>query len=547
MVAGAVVALGGLTVGGLSLVIDDTDPGDEVALDASTSPPTEPSEDPPDADVADETDGADQPEPLTDGLDDPGDSEGDGDGQSEASADDLASTPSRPPYDGWVDPLSVGEPWSEEVEGVLTFRGSPTRSFHGQGPVPSDPIVEWRYPETGGLCGESTVGGVARTWCGTGWTGQPALWERDGRTWVAFGAYDRRVHLLDGDTGEQLFVPFDTGDIIKGSVTVDPDGYPLLYTGSRDDLYRIIAFDGDELRELWRVSANDADGGLWNNDWDGSGLVIDDHLFEGSENALLYVAELNRGYDAAGQVVVDPQIESVVPGYDQALLDAVGRNVSIESSVAISGDTVYFANSGGLVQGWDADSLTGDGPPVQTFRYWVGDDTDATVVVDEDGFLYVGVEYERATARSAELGQIIKLDPSRPDDPVVWSVRDDEVLDGGIWATGALHRDLWIVPTNGGRVLGIDRDTGEVRWTLRLPGPLWSSPTVVDDVLIQGDCAGVLHAFDVADTTTAPSELWSIELGGCIESSPAVWDGRIVVGTRAGAIHSIVDRDRLSR
>ena len=27
--------------------------------------------------------------------------------------------------------------------------------------------------------------------------------------------------------------------------------------------------------------------------------------------------------------------------------------MSIENSVAISGDTVYFANSGGLVQGWD--------------------------------------------------------------------------------------------------------------------------------------------------------------------------------------------------
>ncbi len=45
----------------------------------------------------------------------------------------------------------------------------------------------------------------------------------------------------------------------------------------------------------------------------------------------------------------------------------------------------------------------------------------------------------------------------------------------------------------------------------------------VDDVLLQGDCNGVLHAYDVSDTTVAPPEIWQIEIGGCIESTPAVW------------------------
>ena len=46
------------------------------------------------------------------------------------------------------------------------------------------------------------------------------------------------------------------------------------------------------------------------------------------------------------------------------------------------GDTVWFANSGGLVQGWDLSGLTEGGTPTRTFRFWVGDDTDATVVVE---------------------------------------------------------------------------------------------------------------------------------------------------------------------
>ena len=89
-----------------------------------------------------------------------------------------------------------------------------------------------------------------------------------------------------------------------------------------------------------------------------------------------------------------------------------------------------------------------------------------------------------------------------------------------MWATPALHRDLVIAPTDTGRLLGIDRATGVVRWEKFLPGPLWSSPVVVDDVLIQGDCAGFLHGFDVSQTQTLPDELWSVELGGCIESTP---------------------------
>ncbi len=62
---------------------------------------------------------------------------------------------------------------------------------------------------------------------------------------------------------------------------------------------------------------------------------------------------------------------------------------------------------------------------------------------------------------------------------------------------------------------------------------------IVDDVWIQGDCAGFLRAFDVSDTSVEPVQLWEIHLGGCIESTPAVWGGRIIVGTRSGQIFAV--------
>ena len=214
--------------------------------------------------------------------------------------------------------------------------------------------------------------------------------------------------------------------------------------------------------------------------------------------------------------------------------------MSIENSVAISGNTVYFANSGGLVQGWDLSGLEGGEEPTQVFRFWTGDDTDASIVVDAEGFIYVASEDERGNARSSELGQVMKLDPRRPEAPVVWATPQIDT-NGGVWATPALHDDVLIVATNGGEVMAIDRATGVQRWTVDLPGPTWQSPVVVDDVLIQGDCSGVLHAFDVSNTAAAPPQIWELELGGCIESTPAVWRGGIYVGTRGGRFFAITD------
>ncbi len=449
-------------------------------------------------------------------------------------------TPTPTPYDGWVDPASSGEPWGDAVEGILTFRGSPTRSYYGSGPVPEAPQVLWSFPERP-MCSLSTVGQETTEWCGTGWTGQPSVWEVGSDTWVAFGAYDRAVHLLDADTGARVLPDVVTGDLIKGSVTIDPDGYPLLYVGSRDNLLRVIALDREEEPVLWALDGQQTPGARWNDDWDGAPLVIDDFLFEGGENSVFHIVRLNRGYDPDGQVVVDPELVFIAPGYDDELVAQVGGNVSIENSVAISGNTVYFANSGGLVQGWDITGLADGVEPERVFRWWAGDDIDASIVVDDDGMLYVAVEYERANQRSREVGQLVKLDPSRADDPVVWSIEDRGTLPAGFWATPAIHGDMVYASTETGRLMGVDRFSGEILWEKRLPAPLWSSQVVVDDVLVQGDCGGVVHGFDVSDPRVDPPELWSVTLGGCIESTPAVWDGRIFVGTRGGYFHALGD------
>jgi len=435
----------------------------------------------------------------------------------------------------------VGKPYPGTVSGLLTFRGNPTRTYYGTGPVPrTTPRRLWRYPASGAMCAFSDVEGEPVRWCGTGWTGQPAVFQREGRTWLIVGAYDNALHFLDAETGTPLRPSLPVGDLIKGSVTVDPDGFPLVYVGSRDNDLRVVAFDTPVPRVLWRLSAYDVSPVRWNNDWDGSPLVLEDHLFIGGENSHFHIVRLNRSYSRSGEVRVAPRLLFNAPSWDAQLeADAGTGAYSIEGSVSVWNSTVYFANSAGLVQGWDIAGLREGRTPRRVFRYWTGDDTDATVVVDEAGDLYIGSEYERGTARSREVGQMMKLDPDRRGDPLVWSVPDQARLPGGIWGTPALHRDLVIFDTDGGRVLGLDRRTGAERWQLRLPGPLWQSPVVVDDVLLIGDCAGWLHAFDVSRSDRTPPQLWEVKLDGCIESTPAVYQGRIYVGTRGGGVHAI--------
>jgi outer membrane protein assembly factor BamB len=473
------------------------------------------------------------------------------DGSSESGVGAGAGASGDASSDG-EDVVVVEEPNPSgfEMEGLLTFRGSPSRSFYGTGPVPQDPAVQWTYPPEGGLCHTSTRDG--RTWCGTGWTGQPAVFERDGRTWVVFGAFDRHVHFLDAATGEQILPPFETADIIKGSVSIDPDGYPLVYTGGAlaDTELKVIAFDRPQPEQLWALDAYDVSPTMWWDNWDGSPLIMDDHLFQGGENSNFHVVKLNRSYGPDGRVRVAPELVFHAPGWDQELLDALqgsaraAGNVSIENSVAYHDGIVYFSNGGGLIQGWDVSGLDDGVEPTRVFRYWAGDDTDATITIDDDGFLYVAIEWEHMLPRGREVGQVIKLDPSRPTDPLVWSFHDPAAggaAKAGAWATVGLHEDIVIAPMNNGTIFALDRMTGEVRWQVARDGQTWSSPVIVDDVWIQGSCDAAVRAYDVSDTSVAPPELWAVELDGCVESTPAVWQGQVFVGARGGRFYAIGD------
>jgi hypothetical protein len=396
------------------------------------------------------------------------------------------------------------------------------------------------------MCRESTNLGVTTVWCGMGWTGQPAVWEReDGTTELVFGAYDGAVHFVNAETGEDTRPRFVTGDLIKGSVTLDPDGFPLLYTGSRDNKLRIIALDRDEPAELWSLDAYAVDG-IWNDDWDANPLIIDDMMYEGGENGWFFAYELNRGYDADGNVEVDPELRFSMRSWNQEQLDNLADvNVSVENSTVAYDDRVYFANSGGRIIGLNVSDIRNGNAPV-VFDYWAGGDIDATLVVDDEGFVYASIEYEPSqmgpieTARQDEVGQLVKLDPYAEGDPRVWGLDLSAGEDSGLWATPALHGDLLYTNTHQGSLIAVDTSNGEIVWQDATVGwHSWSSPSVVDDTLVVATCAGDLRGYSLANPR-APERIWSVTLGeSCLEATPAIWNGTIYLGSRDGFLRAI--------
>jgi outer membrane protein assembly factor BamB len=157
--------------------------------------------------------------------------------------------------------------------------------------------------------------------------------------------------------------------------------------------------------------------------------------------------------------------------------------------------------------------------------------------------IYVAAELERMLARAKQVGQLMKLDPYRQGDPLVWSVADPARDKGGIWATPALSGNMLYVPTHTGRLLGVDKNSGRIVWEKPFTYHAWGSPVVVESTLIVGDTNGWIHGYDISDPAVDPPESWRVQVpgGGAVESTPAVWRGRIYVGSRNGYFYCFGD------
>ncbi len=456
-----------------------------------------------------------------------------------------------------------------KIPGVLTFRGNNYRDggTYGTPEVTQQKLeVAWKK-QIGEIRGEGSY------WPGAGWTGQPLLVQWPRETKVAMGLADKfvnddafveviypvfegKIYRLDLATGEQTRDPIEVGWGFKGTASVDPRGYPLLYAGQGlNDTngtygpWRYRVFDLIQNKEVWHISG--LDPASQRHEWgafDSSGLIDPetDTLIEPAENGLIYKVKLNSSYDpAAKKVSVDPQVSRL-------RYEAPGNvRYGIENSAVAYKNLMFAADNSGKLFGWDATTLQ------MIWMRDVSDDTDASLVLaEEDGgvFLYTGNEVDNRIADGGTdaITNIRKIDALtgkqvwQYDIPAYYTTG----VNGGVLSTPALGTGasadmvfFSISRTTGpreGDLVALDKKTGGVIWRRHLGNYSWSSPVIVTSTSgtqygILTDSDGVMHLFD----PQTGLDLHTISLGKNVEATPAMFGDTLVVASYDRNIYAI--------
>ena len=458
-------------------------------------------------------------------------------------------------------PIHFGMPQDyTSVVGVTTFRGNNFRNdptWGGPITIIEELLVE-RY--------RINIGNLGR-WTGVGWTGQPAIiqWDfevqqlmnlhphmrgREGLVEVIQGAMDGYIYFFELETGEETRPRINFREPIKGGVTVDARGYPLLYVGQGDLVrgnrfgYSIFSLiDGTELFFL------DGRGDRFSmrrwGAFDSNPLfdTTQDRMILAGENGVIYSMVLQTDFDReAGTISIDP----IISRYRHT----GSRRLGTENSPVAFGHYLFFADNAGWIQCLDLHTLE----PV-----WVmdaRDDTDSSLVLEweeENERLVIYTATQVDLVRQAGDAYIRKLDAATGEVLWVQTIRClyNEPFNGGVTATPVVGRHdishlvihsvaMVIGRGGGGAIIAFDKETGEIVWETAMTSFGWSSPVAVytedgTSYIIVSDSGGRMLLLRGATGEVVNR----INLGSNVEASPAVFGNMLVVGTRGQRIIGI--------
>ncbi|PGM59086.1 PQQ-binding-like beta-propeller repeat protein [Bacillus sp. AFS053548] len=447
----------------------------------------------------------------------------------------------------------------QTINGILSFRGGPFRNNGSMGTTVISKqklIKSWSFQTSS----SSGWGG------GSGWTGQPSVIEwkpqeqkimnlysqfktKSNFKEVVYGSLDGRVYFLDLATGKKTRNPINIQNPIKGSVALDPRGYPLLYVGQgipqtgKIGMRIFSLIDGSQLAFIPGIDSYSFRG--WGA-FDGSALFNreDDAMLVGGENGLVYFIKLNTKYDPNAKKI---KISPVISKYRYKLKN--NSYQGIENSVAVFKNIAYFSDNGGGIQALDI---------IKKRPIWANnayDDTDASIVIENSNgtpFLYTGSEIDKQGTKG--YARIQKLNGLTGK--VIWekkipgySIKGNHPVNGGLLATpivgtgplkGQVIFNISRYKTmNGGLLISYDTVTGKEKWHLDLQNYAWSSTVAVytkdnKAYLIQGDSVGNLYLISGSGKI-----INKINLGANIEASPVVVGQQVIVGTRGGKYISV--------
>lgn len=455
--------------------------------------------------------------------------------------------------------------------GVYTFRGDNFRrnAAFGTAEVTDGQMdVLWSY-ELGSLRTNDSG-----TLYGVGWNNQPAIikWTKEVREMmnlneeakavtglreVIFSAQDGHVYFLNLTTGEETRAPIKIGYPLRGSVSVDVLGRPMISFGQAISklpnktgnigyyLYNLI--DQTELHFInGRSSSSQKQYGS-NGAFDGSSLFIYHNgktaMLVGGENGLFYTLDLNAEFtfptaenpDAQSALNVNPETTYI---RHIAENQAEGRT-TIESAIAMYSHYAFVADGYGVIRCIDTNTMQ------SVWAVDAGDNTDAAIALDDaDGTiaLYTGnTAYNRLGSKKDVT--IRRLDAMTGEEAWQYTLKCDynKSEQSGVKASPVVGQNdlenlvyftVNMVENGGSKLLALDKNTGELVWEMNMDAESISSPVAVyneagNGWIVQCDSDGNVHLIDgltgYVNSTT--------NLGGKIEASPAVYRDMLVVGT----------------
>ncbi len=371
---------------------------------------------------------------------------------------------------------------STATNAMLMFRGNPSHTFYGTGPIPTTkPKILWKHRM---IDFPSLYYGEPFVWRGTGWTGQAMVY--GGYVWV--GSQGKSLYCFEAATGKVAW-RHEFSRQIKGSGCLW-DG--KIYIGCVDDWLRCL--DAATGAVIWKLNSG--------YDLDSSPSIVDGKLYIAGENGNARCLDPLTGKKIW---------KTFVGGIDRGKKTG---SYGSETSPAVVDGEYYTATYDGEL--FCLDAATGE-------KRWVaktGDDTDGSPVVAGE-LVYVAAEDKSPYVYAFR----------RKDGSEVWKHKGK----GGYWATPAVVGDVLYIGSAGGKLDALDRKTGAVKWTYQLGIGTWGSAAVVDGKVLVGDMEGTFHCVDAA----SGKGLWTMKLGGRLHSSPAVIDGKIYIGSTDGFFHCI--------
>ncbi len=443
------------------------------------------------------------------------------------------------------------------LEGIVTFRGDNFRQNAAYG------TAALKHCDFKNLW-KRTIGKIDSgyaVWSGVGWTGQPVMvrWPDELRTKmninrefisdselveVIYGTLDGKIYFLDARTGKETRSPINLGFPIKGSVSVDPRGYPLLYVGQGISVANGVTgkigwrvYSLLDQKELYFLDGQDSRAYRKHGSFDGTCIVngVADTAFVCGENGILYCVKLNTVYDpAAPYINVKPQVTSY--RYKSAPTSEYG----IENSVAAYGQYIWFADNGGLITCLDVNTMRA------VWLFDMGDDVDSSLALEEkDGVLSLYAVNQVDKQGDKGFCTICRLDALSGKEywRIVVGCSSDGTNGGGGFASPAIGKGAYadyvyfnICQTDErGTLYCLDKRTGKTVWSKGTSVPSWSSPVLVyrEDgtgvlVVCNSGGRGVVTMYD----PKTGKRFSHINLDGKIECSPAVFNDILVLGTR---------------